>query len=350
MNPAEKNLFENLPEFDNHQSVIFLNDPVTGLRGFIAFHRNSKTVPSFGATRFWQYDSETEAMRDALRLSKLMSYKSALAGLKYGGAKGVIMRDDKFPKDQVLKSYAKRLNELSGRFITGTDVGLDLNDLKKMKEESKYLVGIKSNPEKYTAIGLLVSTEVACKKVFGNENLHGRTFAIQGVGKVGHEFLKIVYKNAGNIYISDTDNERLKLIHRLFPKVIIVKPDTIQKQKVDVYMPCALSYALNKKTVKELNCKIIVGCANNQLESKDIADKIQSRGIFYGPDYVVNAGGLISVVDEYEHTDFNADRIERKVKKIKKTLEEIIKKSDKEKRSPARIADEMAERIINKMK
>lgn len=350
MNSKERKLFENLPEFDNHQSVVYLNDPVSGLRGFIAFHKNSKTVPSFGATRFLQYESETDAIRDALRLSKLMSYKSALAGLKYGGAKAVIMRNDKFQKDKVLKAYAQRLNELSGRFITGTDVGLDLNDLKKMKKESKYFVGIKSNPEKYTAVGLLVSIEAACKKVFKNENLRGRTFAIQGVGKVGHEFLKIVYKNAGKIYISETNNERLKLIQQLFPKVIITEPDKIQKQKVDIYMPCALSSALNKKTIKELNCKIIIGSANNQLESKDVADKIYDKGIFYGPDYVVNAGGLISVVDEYEHADFDADRIEGKVRKIKKTLEEIIKKSDKEKRSPARIADEMAEKIMSKMK
>jgi glutamate dehydrogenase/leucine dehydrogenase len=350
MNLKEKNFFKKLPEFDKHQSVIFLNDSVTGLRGFIALHKNSLKIPSFGATRFLQYKSETDAMRDALRLSKLMSYKSAMAGLKYGGAKAVIMRNDKFQKNKVLKAYAHQLNKLSGKFMTGTDVGLDLNDLKRMNKESKYFVGIKSNPEKYTAIGLFVSIETACKKVFGNESLYGRTFAIQGVGKVGYEFLKIVYKNAGDIYIADTNNKRLKLIQKLFPKVITVKQNKIQKQKVDIYMPCALSYSLNKKTVKELNCKIIIGSANNQLESMGIADKIYKKGIFYGPDYVVNAGGLISVVDEYEHKDFNAKRIDEKVKRIKKTLEKIIQKSDQEKKSPARIANKIAEKIISKMK
>lgn len=347
----KKKMLKQLPEFGNHFLVIHLVDKDAKLDSYIAIHRRNGSLPSFGATRMWKYSSNKEALKDVLRLSKLMSYKSVLADLPYGGAKAVIIEPKtKFSREKLFKAYAKKLNELKGKFITGTDVGLDLNDLKKMQKESKYLVGIKSNPEKYTAIGVLVSIEVACKKIFGDESLHGKTFAIQGVGKVGHEFLKIVYKNAGKIYISDTNNEKLKLIQKLFPKVITVEPDKIQKQKVDIYMPCALSYALNKKTVKELNCKIIVGSANNQLENKDVADKIYDRGIFYGPDYVVNAGGLISVVDEYEHDNFDADRIEKKVRKIKKTLEEIIKKSDKEKRSPARIADEMAKKIINKNK
>ncbi|MFA5932135.1 MAG: Glu/Leu/Phe/Val dehydrogenase dimerization domain-containing protein [Candidatus Paceibacterota bacterium] len=350
MNQIENKLLEKFTEFDNHQSVFRLDDEATGLKGFIAFHKNQKRVPSFGATRFLEYKTEDDALRDALRLSRLMSYKSAMAGFKYGGAKAVIIRNDEFPKDKILKAYAQKLNELSGKFITGTDVGLDLTDLKKMKRESEYFVGLKSNPEKYTAVGLFFSIEVACKKIFGNESFKDRTFAIQGVGKVGHEFLKIVYKNAGKIYISDTNIDRLKFIQKLFPKVKIVAPDKIQKQKVDVYMPCALSYALNKKTIGELNCKIITGSANNQLESKDIADKIYEKGIFYGPDYVVNAGGLISVVDEYENKNFDADRIEGKVKKIKKTLEKIMEGSDKEKISPARVADRMAEKIINKLK
>ncbi|MEX2052346.1 MAG: Glu/Leu/Phe/Val dehydrogenase dimerization domain-containing protein [Candidatus Paceibacterota bacterium] len=339
-----------LPEFDRHHSVVHIKDAATGLNAFIAFHRNSKKVPSFGATRLWKYKNEKDAVRDALRLSKLMSYKSALAGLKYGGAKATIIRNDKFPKSTTLLKYASELNKLSGRFITGADVGLDLNDVKSMNSVSKFIVGIKSNPAKYTALGILISIETICEKVFQTKKIKERTFAIQGVGAIGYEFLNIVYKKTGKIYVSDTDKKRLKLIKKLFPKIVLISPEKIHKQEVDIYMPCALSHSLNKQAIKELRCKIIVGAANNQLETRDIADKLYQKGIFYGPDYVVNAGGLISVVDEYENKNLSTKRIERKVRKIKNTLEKIIAKSDKEKKSPARIADEMAKKIINKMK
>ncbi|MDE2031030.1 MAG: hypothetical protein KGI58_02085 [Patescibacteria group bacterium] len=349
MNILTKSSLKKFPEYDNHKSIVYLNNPKTGLKGFIAFHKNSKSTPSFGATRYLKYKSEKEALRDALRLSRLMSYKSAMAGLKYGGAKAVIMRNDKFSKEEILKSYSQYLNRLSGKFITGTDVGLDLNEIKKMKNNCKYLVGIKSNPEKYTAIGIFVSIKVISKKIFKTSNLKGRTYAIQGVGKVGYEFLKLIYKNASNIYISDTNNKRLKFVHEIFPKTIIVKPSEIHKQQVDIYMPCALSYGLNKKSVNELNCKIIAGSANNQLESIAVADRIQNRNIFYAPDYVINAGGLISVVDEYKHNNFSAKRIKDGVSKIKYTIEKITNESFKKNISPARIANEIAEKIIHKM-
>lgn len=341
---------KNLPEFDGHHSVVALKDPKTGLKGFIAFHKNSKNIPSFGATRLWKYRNEKEAIRDALRLSKLMSYKSAMAGLKYGGAKATIVKNDKYPKDKVLKKYATELNKLSGRFITGADVGIDLSDVKNMKAVSRYIVGVKSNPAKYTALGIFVSVETLCEEAFGTPNIKGRTFAIQGAGTIGYEFLKLIYKRAKKVYISDTNKERTKFIKNLFPKVTIVAPDKIHKQLVDIYMPCALSHSLNKKTIKYLRCKIIVGAANNQLESKSVAEEIHKKGILYGPDYVVNAGGLISVVDEYENKDFNAKRIEKKVKNIKNTLIKIIKASKEENISPAQIADLMAEKIINKTK
>lgn len=340
-----------MPEFDNHFLVLQLNNPETKLHGYIAIHRKNGLLSSFGATRLLEYSSEDEALRDVLKLSKMMSYKSALAGLPYGGAKAVLIKPKgKFSREKFLKSYAVELNKLKGKFITGTDVGLTISDLIKMKNYTKYLVGYHSNPEKYTAIGLLFSINAACAKIFGSECLEGKTFAIQGVGKVGHEFLKIIYKDAGKIYISDTNKEKLKVIRKLFPKVIIINKDKIQKQNVDIYMPCALYHTLNKKTINDFNCKIIIGSANNQLESKDIADKLYEKGIFYGPDYIVNAGGLVSVVDEYENNNFNAGRIETKVRKIKKILETIIKKSNKEKKPPSKIADEMAEKIINKMK
>lgn len=338
-----------LPEYDNHFLVLHIKNLETKLDGYIAIHRKNGSLPSFGATRLLKYSSNKEALKDSLKLSKLMSYKSALAGLPYGGAKAVLVKPKgKFSRELLFKSYATELNNLKGQFITGTDVGLTISDLESMKKDTKYLVGYFSNPEKYTALGLFFAIETICLKIFRTKNIKGRTFAIQGVGKVGCEFLKIIYKNAKSIYISDINKERLIYIKKLFPKVKIVCVDDIYKQKVDIYMPCALYYTLNTKSIKDFKCKIIVGSANNQLESIDIADNLYNKGIFYGPDYVVNAGGLISVVDEYKNSNINNTRIKNNVKKIQKIMSEIIKNSIKEKISPARIANKLADKIIYK--
>ena len=338
-----------VPGFDNHFLILELNNPATKLHGYIAIHRKNGTLPSFGATRLLKYPSDKEALKDVLKLSKLMSYKSALAGLPYGGAKAVLIKPKgKFSREALFKSYATILNSLKGQFITGTDVGLTIADLESMKNDTEYLVGYFSNPEKYTALGLFFVIETTCQKIFGTKSMKDRTFAIQGVGKVGSEFLKIVYKDAKSIYISDTNKERLSYIKKLFPKVKIVDVDNIHKQKVDVYMPCALYYTLNKKSIGDFKCKIIIGSANNQLESADIADKLYDKGIFYGPDYIVNSGGLISVVDEYKNSSIDNTRIKSNVKNIQRIMSEIIKNSEKENKSPERIADKLAKKIINK--
>ncbi|MBK5215812.1 MAG: hypothetical protein JJE53_03340 [Candidatus Pacebacteria bacterium] len=350
-NLIKKKFLKTMPEFDKHLFVVELLDPSSKLEAYIAVHRIRGSKPSFGATRFLNYKFKKDALNDALRLSRLMSFKSIMAGLPYGGAKAVIIKPKgKFSRKKLLDSYTKGLNELAGKFVTGTDVGLNLEDIKEMKKNSKYLVGLKSNPEKYTAIGLGFSIQMISKKLFGSESFKNRTFAIQGIGKVGYEFLKIIYKDASAIYVADIDKNRLKFVLEKFPNLIIVDTNDIQKQVVDIYMPCALSHTLNKKTVKDLKCKIVIGSANNQLESEGIADLLHDKGIFYGPDYIVNSGGLISVVDEYEAHNFNASRIKKKVSKIKKIMNEVIAKSYRQKISPERIANKIAKKILDKIK
>ncbi|MDP3901879.1 MAG: Glu/Leu/Phe/Val dehydrogenase dimerization domain-containing protein [bacterium] len=333
---------EKLVEYDNHHKVVFLNDSNIGLKGFIGIHRKNKKFPSFGATRLWPYSSQLEAIKDVLRLSKLMSYKAAMAGLPYGGAKAVI--SGSVPKSSaLLKAYAERVNLLEGLFITGSDIGLTQADVKTMSRTSPFMVGSKIDPTEFTGLGLFYGLEAALREVFGEKDVTETNFAIAGLGKVGSEFLKLIYSDNSNqkIFVSDIDKDKVKSIEKRFPKVIAISPSKIHEQRVDVYSPCAMSGILNNKTIKELRCQIVLGGANNQLANDKAGELLYRSGILYAPDYVVNAGGLISVVSEYENK-INKKLIINRVKMIKKTLGDIFVKSSKMRKSTDFIADSMA--------
>lgn len=347
-----KENLEDLPEFDNHRLITFLYDTESDLRGYIAIHRGGIARPAFGATRLWHYNSESEALKDVLRLSKIMSYKAALAGLKYGGAKGVIIaspttRTSQKNKNLLLRSYAQRVNYLGGNFITGTDAGLNLQDLKVMQKETTFMIGLYSNPEEFTALGLFYSIQTCLKEIFGTEEIKGRSFAIQGLGKVGVELLKLVYNESSRVFVADIDEVRVKNIKRMFPEVQVVKVTGIHKQAVDVFSPCALNNSLSHENISYLRCKIIVGSTNNQLVSNNIGELLYKLDILYAPDYVVNAGGFISVIDEYENNSFNHGRARKSVANIKRNLQNIFSKSREERKSPYSVANEMAEKIFN---
>lgn len=342
--------FEELEEFDNHKLVTFLYNPSGNLRGFIAIHRGGLKLPAFGATRIWKYSNESDALKDALRLSRMMSYKSALAGLKYGGAKAVVFDSCslKADRDLMVKTYAQQVNFLDGHFITGADVGVSEHDLKIMLGESKFMVGGKSDPVKFTALGVLYAVQVCLKEIFGDSTVVGRTFAIQGVGKTGLGLLKLIYHEAKKIYVADIDRKTIKRLKEDFPRVEVVPVSEIYKQKVDVFSPCALSHEVNYKNVSAFDCKIVAGSANNQLEKKEVGELLYKLGILYAPDYVINAGGLITVVDEYENGNTDEKRVERKVAQIKKTMKAIIREAKKTHRATNLVADEMAEKIFCK--
>ncbi len=337
-----------LPEFDNHKLILFIYDEATGLEGFIAIHRGNHKIPSFGATRLWNYSSE-EALMDALRLSQTMSYKAALANLKCGGAKSALISKNfsEKSKSEMFKSYAKKVNILRGKFITGADVGLDTHDVKFMRRFSPYFVGINVDPVRYTGLGLLYSIQACLNEVFGSERMEGRTFAIQGVGKIGAELLKIIYPYAKEVYIADIDNSRLKFVKRKFPKVKVSDVSDIHKLEVDVFSPCALYHCINTKNFRSIRSQIIVGGANCQLEKPELSEYLHKSGILYSPDYVVNAGGLISVFDEYESGNTRVKRVSRKVKDIKETMKRILRQSKLEKKAPLEIANRMAEKVFN---
>lgn len=341
--------FQNWQEFDNHLKIIDLSE-VSNLSGFIAIHRKLPSFPSFGATRLACYPSEEEALRDTLRLSRLMSFKSVLAGLRCGGAKGVLIKPKNLTplrKKHLLESYANVVNKLKGAFITGADVGIDNKDLKTMRGKSPFVVGLKSDPVFATALTLFYSLQVALKEFFGERTLKGKTFAIEGAGKIGSGFLKLIYDDASKIYITDICTETLRNIKHCFPKVEIVSAEEIFKKKVDVFSPCAMAGSINIEHLKSLDCKIILGGANNQLENDSVGQEMFERGILYAPDYIVNSGGLISVFEEFENPG-KKQAILTKIKKVANTLQTVLALS-KRKRLPTNIvANDLAKTILKK--
>lgn len=346
----DKKTLSLFPGFDKHFLVVHLKDKESQLDSYIAIHRRNGTLPSFGATRLLNYSSNEEAIKDVLKLSKLMSYKSALAGLPYGGAKAVIIKPKgTFSREKLLEAYAKGLNEIKGMFITGTDVGLCVSDLEYMKKYTKYLVGYSVNPEKATAEGIIKSLDVALDYVYKNSNYSKHTFSIQGVGKVGFELLKILINGgAKNIYIADIDKKKIKEIITKYPFVKAVDVNKIHCQEVEVFCPCALSSTLNTKSIKELKCKIIVGSANNQLECASICDELYKKGIVYCPDYIVNSGGLISIINEYRYGKLKNLQLTKNINKIGIVLKKILIQSKKKTISPFLISESLGLSIINK--
>lgn len=342
-----------LEEFDAHRMVSFVFDDKTGLSGVIAIHRTNKGIPSFGATRLWHYASETDGICDALRLSRLMSYKAALAGLPCGGAKAIIFERPEFKdpakRTAALKAYADRVNLLGTSFVTGTDVGISQDDLKTMRDHCPQIIGFNDNTTEFTGLGVFESVKAALEEAFGSPDPAGRSFAIQGLGKVGTALLEnLAPAGAAKIYVSDVNAARVEEIRKRFPQVEAVAPDVIHLQEADVFSPCALNGAVSPKTVAQLKAKVVAGGANNQLSSEQVGDTLFARGIVYAPDYVANAGGIIAIYDEYEHPGhYDELDVRRKVMHIPGVLKSIFEESKASNRAPHRVANGMAERIFN---
>lgn len=318
---------------ESWSEIIVVRDE-SRLLGFIAIHRGNKKHPAFGATRIASYPNMPAALNDALDLSWLMSHKAALAGLPYGGGKGVLFDTSelrtKDGREHALKIYAGYLNRLDGRFITGSDAGVEQGDVHFLKQHSPHIVGVQEDPTKRTADGLLGSIKVILMHLFNDPDLSKRSFAIQGVGKVGSAMLDLLSKEGvRKIFISDIDQKRLDEASAQYPWVQVVSNDSITKENVDVFIPCALGGVISELVAQTINTKAIVGSANNQLKTAQAGDILFERGICYAPDFVVNAGGLISVVHEFEQEKNPAttQQLDEKVDAIEERLRNILKES-----------------------
>lgn len=342
---------EKFKEFDNHELVSYFFDKKTGLRGFIAIH-NTNLGATAGGTRYFNYQTEEDALRDVLRLSRAMTYKSALAGVPYGGAKAVIMADPNFPKTKAfLAAYAKRINDLNGKFFTGEDVGISQEDINVLVKHSRFIIGrenLAGDLGPWAALGIFSALQGAVESTYSQASLKKKTIAIKGLGKVGFNLASHVYKAGGQIIAADPNPKAIRLAKKAFPGIKIVSPNIIHKQKCDIYSPCAMGGEFNTKKVKELKCKIICGGANNQLASKEIGKLIHRRGILYVPDYLANAGGLINVVGELRKEGYSRKWVEAKCRAIRKTAKKVISLSQRNKKPTSSIADGLAEAIFRK--
>ena len=337
------------PEFDNHKAVYRFEDLSVGLKGFIAIH-NDNLGPATGGTRMFPYVSEDEALRDVLRLSRAMTYKCALAGVRHGGGKAVIIGEpEKNKNEKFLCAYARIVSELKGRFFTGEDVGISEDDVQVMLKESNSFIGrrgIAGDPSPYAALSTFYAAQVALSECCGQEDFFNRLVTVKGVGKVGSELLRLLIGVGALVSVADIKPAVISEVKSRYPQVKIVDPQEIHKQAVDIFSPCALGNDLNLKSINEILAKVICGAANNQLASPDVGDALFKAKILYVPDYVANAGGLINVVDELESDGYSKKRVLKKIENLKNTLRTIFLFSKQKNQPPHRIADRLAEDIF----
>ena len=341
--------YKTLPEFDNHQQIVELNDPISGLKGFIAIH-NTTLGPALGGTRIFPYKSKLLALKDVLKLSHAMTYKCAIAGLPFGGGKGVIIAD---PNDKnilkKLKSYATAVNQLKGLFHTGEDVGLSEKQVQYMLKFSPHFIG-KSNlagdPSPFAGESAFLCTKVALKHLTGSDDLTDKIVAIKGVGKTGSALAKHLCKNGAKVFVTDINIKAVKALIKECPKITAVTLQKLMDIQADIYCPCAMGNDINKQSIKKIKAKLIVGTANNQLENIGLAKKLQQLGIMHIPDYVANAGGLIDVADELLPGGYKLNRVEKNIKKLQNTLWDILKTSAETHSNPDFVANEKAEKKI----
>ena len=338
--------FEKLPEFDDHALVARITDGATGLRGYISIH-NTTLGPAVGGTRYWAYKNEEEALRDALRLSKAMTYKCAAAGVPYGGGKAVLIAPKKgFSKktEAFLAAYAKKLKLLQGNFFTGEDVGMTERDIQILASQSNSIIGrpaVGNLPSRYAALSVFRAMEIALQENSGSPSLLRKRVAIKGLGNVGMGLAKILHEAGAHIVAADIDTKRTKKAKELFPGIIIVTASRIHKEDADIYAPCALGGEFTRKTVPQVKAKIVCGAANNQLADAKIGKLFFRKGILYIPDFVANAGGLIDVVDELDREGYNESRVLRRIDNMRSTISHIIRAAKEKSLPTSEVADEL---------
>ncbi|MEK7616334.1 MAG: Glu/Leu/Phe/Val dehydrogenase dimerization domain-containing protein [Patescibacteria group bacterium] len=341
-----------LPEFDRHEMVSCFQDQKTGLKGYIAIH-NTNIGPATGGTRMYEYASDVDALRDVLLLSKAMTYKCALAGVKFGGGKAVIICNPKNKTKELLRTFGKKVNYFGGMFTTGTDAGISDQDATLMASSSKYILGQENGIKKahtsdMAALGVYYGIKTCFEELYGSPDPAGKTIAIKGLGKLGGELARLLLQDDANIIGAETDKDVVMAIKNKFPKITFVSHEDIHKQVCDLYSPCALGNDLTPKVIRELRTKAIAGGANNQLATSEIGYKLHEMGILYAPDYVANAGGLINIVDELEKNGYQRKRVQTRIKKISKTLRTIFALAKQKSISTHLIADQMAENIFKR--
>ncbi len=345
-------------DFDGHEQVAFFKDDETGLRAIIAVH-NTNLGPALGGVRMWPYASDGEALCDVLRLSRGMTYKSALAGLPFGGGKSVIIGDPQRDKsDALMRAMGRCVERLAGRYIAAEDSGTNVDDLKSMSTQTAHVAGVVSkgttkggvrsgDPSPATARGVYVGLAAAVRHKLGRNDLDGVKVAVQGVGNVGSRLVEHLCAAGARCWISDMHAERVQRVADETGASPVAGEDVIALD-VDVFAPCALGAVLNSDSIPRLQARVVAGAANNQLAHCSHGEALLRAGILYAPDYVINAGGVIDVA--FERTGYDLEKVVAKVDGIADSLAEIFERSDAEQRPTSAVADDLArERFMMKM-
>jgi len=338
-------LFEKTYEM-GHQEIIYCSDPSVGLKAIIAIH-NTNLGPALGGCRMWHYDCEEGALEDVLRLSRGMTYKCAAMGMKLGGGKSVIIADPKKDKTpELFKAFGRFVESLGGRYITAEDVGTNEEDMNYILEETSHVVGLKGksgNPSPVTAKGVFLGIKASLEWVFGTDELNGRTIAIQGVGNVGYELARLLTEGGAKVIAANTSPERIEKAKNALG-VLAVHHEDIFDVECDVFSPCAMGAVINDNTIERFRCKIIAGAANNQLQDSQMSVRLMEKGILYAPDYVINGGGVINVMEEMSGGGYDYNRVMANLQIIPKRLTEIYDYAQKNSVSTAEACDRVTER------
>ena len=338
---------------EGHEQLVVVSDVGSGLKAIIAIH-DTTLGPACGGTRIWPYKSEREAIWDALRLSRAMTYKSAAADLPMGGGKGVIIADSHTQKTEALvRAYGRFVDTLGGRYLTTTDVGSTGRDMEYIKQETDYVVGLpvtaggSGDTSIMTGLGIYMGMKACAKETWGNDSLQGKVVAMQGFGKVATHTAHHLMKEDATLVVTDVFDGALDRARDLGLKV--VKPDDIYGIDCDIFAPCALGGVINPETIPQLKCKVIAGGANNQLLSESDGEALHRMGIMYGPDYILNSGGIINVESEISGI-YNADRAREKTERVYEIMERVISISKSEEIPTSKAADRLAEERLKSVR
>ncbi len=333
-----------------HEQVVFCHDPHSGLNAIIAVH-NTTLGPALGGTRLWNYNTHDEAIIDALRLSRGMTYKAAISGLNLGGGKAVIVGDaSKIKSEALWRRYGKFVDSLNGKYITAEDVNTSARDMEYIALETQSVTGVpeymggSGDPSPFTAYGVFMGMKASAKKVWGDDNLSGKKVLVQGVGHVGQYLVGHLIEEGAKVSITDINEKKIKETTEKFPNIEVVTGDLFDKE-FDIYAPCALGATVNTESIAKMKCPIIAGAANNQLADENVhGPMLVEKGILYAPDFLINAGGLINVSAELD--GYNRERVMGNVQKIYDRTLEIFALAETEKIHTQAAAMKLAEKRL----
>lgn len=333
---------------EGFERVVHCTDPDSGLNAFISVH-DTTLGPALGGVRMLPYASGEEALADAMRLAKAMTYKAAVARTGQGGGKGVIVADPSEKTEAMMLAMGRLIKALDGQFIAAEDMNMTVADLETMARETRWVSGLShergssGNPSPLTALGCLVGIQASAEEVFGTESLSGRCVAVQGVGAVGGALAKLCIEEGAEVAVCDLDGEKARRFADSNGATALEGPDACLSYPCDILSTCARGGILNAETIPKLQCRIVAGAANNQLDEPGDAERLQKRGILYAPDYVINAGGIINIACEFAPAGYSDAAARERVMGIGPTLKDVLRISREEDISTAAAADRLAE-------